>query len=78
MADQVNLTVDFTNQALIQDETLLGHFLVLEQGPAGPTFLNTVNTLIEAVVIHDTVYFDPDHHDRSIKPQSRIKAITRQ
>src|SRR5579859_3114985 len=65
MADQTNLTVDFTNQALIQDETLLAIILVLEQGwPAGPTFINALSTLIEAVVIHDAVYFDPAHQFR--------------
>lgn len=65
MADQINPTADFSNQALIQDETLLAVILVLEQGwPAGPTFLNALNTLIEAVVIHDVVYFDPHHQFR--------------
>jgi hypothetical protein len=59
MAQQEELTLDFTNQALIQDEILLAICLVLEQGwPAGPTFLHALNTLIEAVVIHDAVYFD--------------------
>ncbi len=59
-AQETNVTVDFTNQALIQDEILLAICLVLEHGwPAGPIFLHALNTLIETVVVHDVVYFDP-------------------
>jgi hypothetical protein len=53
---------EFSNCALIQDETLLTICQVLEDGwPAGPTFLHALNTLIEAVVVHEKVYFDPLH-----------------
>jgi len=64
---------NFTNQALIQDETLFAICLVLEHGwPAGPTFLHALNTLIETVVIHDAVYFDPLHQFRrgNLSPNS--------
>jgi hypothetical protein len=50
----------FVNQALIQEETILVISLVLEHGwPAGPSFIHALNTLIEAVVLHDVVYVDP-------------------
>ena len=52
--------IDFSNQALLQDEILLTISLVLEHNwPIGPSFIHAMNTLIEAVVIHDKVYFDP-------------------
>lgn len=60
--ETINVELDFPNQAVIQDETLLSICLVLEHGwPAGPTFLHALNTLIEASVIHDAVYFDTLH-----------------
>jgi hypothetical protein len=65
---------------LIQDEALFTICLVLEHGwPAGPTFLQALNTLIEAVVLHDAVYFDPHHQFRqkNVNPQS-IPGILKQ
>jgi len=54
--------IDFSNHAVIQDEILLTICLVLEDGwPAGPTFLHALNTIIETVVVHEEVYFDPLH-----------------
>jgi len=53
----------FVNSALLQDESLLNVFLVLEQGwPAGPSFLHALNTLVETTVLHEHVYFDPLHN----------------
>jgi len=62
MDERKHVSVDFTNQALIQDELLVSICLVLEHGwPAGPTFLHALSTLIESVVVHDAVYFDVLH-----------------
>lgn len=56
----------FYNCALVHDELLLDIVKVLEQGwPAGPTFLNSLGSLVEACVIHDKVYFDPLNHTSS-------------
>ena len=62
MAKKSTLPLDFSNCALIQDETLFTICQVIEHGwPAGPIFLNALSTLTEAIVIHDRVYFDPMH-----------------
>src|ERR1700680_4429681 len=62
MAEGKHISVDFTNQALIQDELLVSVCLVLEHGwPAGPTFMHALSTLIESVVVHAAVYFDVLH-----------------
>jgi hypothetical protein len=50
----------FTNTAIVYDELLMDIVSVLEYGwPAGPMFFHSLGSLIEAVVIHETVYFDP-------------------
>jgi len=54
------MELEFVNQALVHDEVLLSVSQVLDLGwPAGPVFLHSLSTLIEAVVLYDTVYFDP-------------------
>lgn len=65
MASSSRKPPEFANRALIQDETLLSICLVLENGwPAGPCFLHALNTLVEAIVLHDKVYFDALHQFR--------------
>ena len=50
----------FTNTAIVYDELLMDIVSVLEYGwPAGPTFFHSLGSLIEAAVIHETVFFDP-------------------
>ena len=57
--------MEFTNTALVHEEVLLDVLLVLEHGwPAGPSFLHSLRTLTEAVVIHAEVYYDPLHYTR--------------
>jgi hypothetical protein len=76
-ADKIG--IEFSNCALIQDETLLTICLVLEGGwPAGPTFLHALNTLIEAVVVHEKVYFDPLHQlERANDSPNSVPSILR-
>lgn len=53
----------FTNTAIVYDETLMDIVSVLDYGwPAGPTFFHSFGSLIEAAVIHETVYFDPTNY----------------
>ena len=55
--------MDFSNTALIHDEILLNISNVVEKGwIAGPAFLYSLGSLIEASIIHDKVYFDPFGH----------------
>ena len=55
--------METSNTALIQDEILINISNVIEKGwPAGPSFLFSLGSLIEAAVIHDKVYFDPMGH----------------
>jgi hypothetical protein len=62
LAKKSKLPLDFSNGALIQDETLFSLCQVIEHGwPAGPIFLNALSTLTEAIVLNDGVYFDPMH-----------------
>lgn len=52
--------MEFYNSALIQDEILLNLSLVIDRDhPAGPSFLHSLGTLVEAVILHEQVYFDP-------------------
>lgn len=52
--------LNLANTALIHEEVLLDVFGVLEDGwPVSPSFLQSMGTLAEAVVIHDQVFFDP-------------------
>jgi hypothetical protein len=69
----------FVNSALIQEETLLNVFLVLEQGwPAGPLFLHALNSLIEATVLHEHVYFDPQEtFDRTNLAPGSVTSLIR-
>ena len=48
------------NSALIQDDILASLSLVIDHDyPVIPSFIHSLGTLIEAVVLHDKVYFDP-------------------
>jgi hypothetical protein len=52
--------MNWYNSALIQDEILVHISRVIDYGdPAGPAFLNSIGTLVEAIVLHENVYFDP-------------------
>lgn len=54
--------MEFYNSAILHDELLLNIILVLERGQTpGPAFLHSLGSLIEAVTIHDRVYYDPLH-----------------
>ena len=53
--------IDFFNKALFYDETLLCICDVVENGmPIGPGFLHALSTLIEAAVIHETIFYGSD------------------
>jgi hypothetical protein len=48
------------NSALLQDDLLFHVAQVVEEGfPIGPGFLHALNCLIEAVVLHPTIFCDP-------------------
>jgi hypothetical protein len=50
----------FANSSAVQEEALVTIALVLDHGwPAGPVFLHALNTVIEAVVLNEHIYFDP-------------------
>jgi hypothetical protein len=56
------MQTDFINAAIIQDEVLINIVRVIEDGwPASPLFLQSLGELVEAVVLHDHVYFDIFH-----------------
>ena len=60
--------MDTSNTALIQDEVLINVSNVIEKGwPAGPSFLNSLGSLIEAAAIHDKVYFNPMGHTLEVE-----------
>jgi hypothetical protein len=70
---------DFINSALLQDEVLLDCILVIEHGwPAGPNFLYSLGSLIEASVIHERVYFDPlNYTKREDSDKNYLHAVLR-
>jgi hypothetical protein len=52
--------MDFFNSALIQDDVLAIIALAVDgDWPVGPLFMHALGTLVEAVVVHDKVYYDP-------------------
>jgi hypothetical protein len=69
--------MEFTNSAIIYDDTLLEIVVVLEhKKPAGPSFLHALNILIEAVTIHDQVFYDPRHTCiKSDNPRNTVEGI---
>ena len=53
------MSLEFINQSLLHDEVLVSVAQVIDgQSPAGPVFLHSLGTLIEAAVLYDKVYFD--------------------
>lgn len=53
------------NTALIQEDLLIDVILVLEHGwPIGPKFIYALGAIIEAIIIHDTIYFDPQNDSK--------------
>jgi hypothetical protein len=61
-----DLLVDATNSALIYPEMFLDVWRVLEDGyPVGPSFVNSLSTLVEAVVIHDRLFLQ-SNFDRKV------------
>lgn len=52
--------LDLVNAALVHEEVLLDVSRVLDDGwPVGPSFLHSLGTLAEALVIHNQVFFGP-------------------
>jgi hypothetical protein len=52
--------MELNNTSLIHEEALMDIIKALEWGwPAGPSFLYSLGSFIEASVIHDKVFFDP-------------------
>lgn len=50
----------YSNSALIQDEILFNISSVIDNGAAaGPSFLFSLGAMAEALVLHETIYFDP-------------------
>jgi hypothetical protein len=59
--------MEFSNTAVVYEEVLLDIVSVLEWGwPAGPYFLHSLGSLVEALVIHEHVFLDPaNYHTRT-------------
>jgi len=57
--------VDFANCGYLYEETLTDITTVVEGGwPAGPSFFHSLGSLVEAVIIHEHVYFDALNYSR--------------
>jgi len=81
---------DLSNTGLLQDEVLLTIVRGLDEGlPIGPSFVHSLATLIESLVVHDKVFYDlrtvargaPEDSSRTIEDvlenSSFVKALVK-